>query len=208
MSGQNFGALGMTFTVMRGMQAVCLIAIIGMTSNFIQEMVASAQSPHSVLVGTLSVVSNLPSSQPVRITNNSTQTCISVLYVAISYILYFDSILPLLIAAGLDSALLIAVIVVAVTTGKPLSYLNCAALSSKGGATASFMSSMGQNMKKDNYWVWTAASKATCYEMKAIWGLSIALCVLFAFSAICAGCMWKRQKNLGVKGQEIKDIEG
>ena len=63
-------------------------------------------------------------------------------------------------------------------------------------------------MQKGNYWVWAAASKATCYEMKAIWGLSIALCVLFAFSAICAGCMWKRQKNMGVKGQEIKDIEG
>ena len=70
------------------------------------------------------------------------------------------------------------------------------------------MNAMGANMKKDNYWVWTETSKATCYEMKAIWGLSIALCVLFAFSAICAGCMWKRQKNLGVKGQEIKDIEG
>jgi hypothetical protein len=31
----------MTFTVMRGMQAVCLISIIGMTSNFIAEMNAT-----------------------------------------------------------------------------------------------------------------------------------------------------------------------
>lgn len=53
------GALGMTFTVMRGMQAVSLISIIGMTANFIADMVANNTVPPSVLVGTLSVVSSL-----------------------------------------------------------------------------------------------------------------------------------------------------
>lgn len=59
MPGPKFGALGMTFTVVRAMQAISLIAIIGMTSNFIQEMVAANQVPHQVLVGTLSVVCTL-----------------------------------------------------------------------------------------------------------------------------------------------------
>lgn len=49
----------MTFTVMRGMQAVSLISIIGMTANFIADMVANNTVPPSVLVGTLSVVSSL-----------------------------------------------------------------------------------------------------------------------------------------------------
>jgi hypothetical protein len=53
----NFGALGATFTVVRGMQAISLISIIGMTANFIAEMVAADQSPPKVLIGTLSVVS-------------------------------------------------------------------------------------------------------------------------------------------------------
>ncbi|KAF8865334.1 hypothetical protein BDZ45DRAFT_443029 [Acephala macrosclerotiorum] len=173
MLGPAFGALGATFTVVRGMQVVSLIAIIGMTANFIAEMVSADQSPPRVLIGTLSV------------------TCIAVLYCSISYILYFDSLLPFLISSGLDSLLLIAVIVVAVTVGKPLSYLDCSALPSSG-TTSSFLESVGENMSKVNYWVWAGASKTTCYEMKSIWGLSIALCVLFSVSAVVGACLWRR----------------
>lgn len=36
-----------------------MVAIIGMTSNFISEMVSSNIAPSSVLVGTLSVVSDI-----------------------------------------------------------------------------------------------------------------------------------------------------
>lgn len=176
MAGQQHGALGATFTVVRAMEVACLIAIIGMTANFIAEMVASNQAPPHVLIGTLSV------------------TCIAVLYVAISYILYFDNLLPFLVACALDSAILIAVIVVAVTVGKPLSYLDCAALPNTG-ATSSFLDSVGINMSKVNYWVWAGASKTTCYEMKAIWGLSIALCILFAVGSIVSACLWKMLKG-------------
>ncbi|PMD61378.1 uncharacterized protein K444DRAFT_527080 [Hyaloscypha bicolor E] len=185
MPGPAFGALGASFTVTRAMQAICLISIIGMTANFIAEMVASNQSPPRVLIGTLSV------------------TCIAVLYITISYILYFDSLLPFLVSTGLDSAILIAVIVVAVTVGKPLSYLDCAALPSSG-ATSSFLDSVGINMSKVNYWVWAGASKTTCYEMKAIWGLSIALCILFAFSGVISVCLWRRQQMFA-PGKDVED---
>ncbi|CZR55278.1 uncharacterized protein PAC_05165 [Phialocephala subalpina] len=194
MPGPQFGALGATFTVVRGMQAVSLIAIIGMTANFIAEMVSANQSPPHVLIGTLSVVRLSTFSFPLSPFHPLTlfqQTCIAVLYCSISYILYFDSLLPFLISSGLDSILLIAVIVVAVTIGKPLSYLDCSSLPSSG-ATSSFLDSVGKNMSKVNYWVWAGASKTTCYEMKSIWGLSIALCVLFAVSAVVGACLWKR----------------
>lgn len=174
----------MTFTVVRAMQTVSLIAIIGMTANFIAEMVSSDTNPPSVLIGTLSV------------------TCIAVLYCAITYILYWDHLLPFLVNTGLDGALLIAVIVVAVTIGKPLSYLNCAALSNDGGNTNAFISSVGQNMGKVDYFVFVGASKTTCYEMKSIWGLSIALCILFAFSAIVTISMWRKQKVMAPKDIE------
>jgi hypothetical protein len=137
---------------------------------------------------------------------NKTQTCIGVLYVAITYILYFDSLLPFLVSTACDGLILVAVIVVAVTVGKPLSYLNCAALPSTG-TTSSFLESVGVNMSKVNYWVWAGASKTTCFEMKSIWGLSIALCVLFAFSSICSVCMWRRQK-LMAGPPPPKDVEG
>jgi hypothetical protein len=57
MAPPNFGALGATFTVVRAMQAISLISIIGMTANFVAEMVSANQSPPHVLIGTLSVVS-------------------------------------------------------------------------------------------------------------------------------------------------------
>lgn len=56
MPGPDYGALGTSFTIVRGMQAISLIAIIGMTANFISEMVQANSRPPSVLVGTLTVV--------------------------------------------------------------------------------------------------------------------------------------------------------
>ena len=56
MAGPAFGALGATFKIVRALQAVSLIAIIGMAANFIADMVQNNQSPSDVLVGTLSVV--------------------------------------------------------------------------------------------------------------------------------------------------------
>lgn len=52
------GALGSTFKLVRLLQVVSLIAIIGMAANFISEMVSHNNAPSDVLVGTLSIVSN------------------------------------------------------------------------------------------------------------------------------------------------------
>lgn len=199
MHGPEFGALGATFTVARLMQAISLVSIIGMTANFVAQMVSSSQAPPPVLIGTLAV------------------TCVSALYVIISYILYFDSMLPFLISCAIDSSLLIAVMVVAITVGKPLSYLDCSVLPSLSSSdTGSFLDSVGSNMYKVNYWVWAGASRTTCYEMKSIWGLSIALCNLFAFSSVVSVCMWKsvkvaedlKKKEADQAEKEAKDLEG
>ena len=56
MAGPN-GALGATFKIVRILQALSLIAIIGMAANFISQMVQHNNAPSDVLVGTLSVVS-------------------------------------------------------------------------------------------------------------------------------------------------------
>ena len=59
MAGPDAGALGGTFRIVRILQAVSLIAIIGIASNFIAEMVSNNNAPSDVLVGTLSIVSIL-----------------------------------------------------------------------------------------------------------------------------------------------------
>ena len=89
--------------------------------------------------------------------------------------------MPFLITTGLDGMLLIALIVVAVVVGKPLSYLNCNVIGSSSVSQSTYQ--LGLELKKSfskegskvQYSNWIGASKVTCYEMKAIWGLSIAL---------------------------------
>ncbi|CAF9918401.1 MAG: hypothetical protein HETSPECPRED_003747 [Heterodermia speciosa] len=157
------GALGGTFKIARLLQIISLIAIIGMASNFISEMVANNNAPSDVLVGTLSV------------------TCIAVLYCAITYILYLDNILPYLIITASDGLVLIALVVVAIVVGKPLSYLNCRVIGSSSVAESAYQLSaeLKSSLQNDGgmvkYSNWIGATKSTCYEMKAIWGLSIAL---------------------------------
>ena len=55
------GALGATYQVARLIQSICLIAIIGLTANFISEIVAVNGEPPSILIGTLTVVCSFPS---------------------------------------------------------------------------------------------------------------------------------------------------
>jgi hypothetical protein len=95
--------------------------------------------------------------------------------------LYLDNILPFVISTGLDALFLIALVVVAIIVGKPLSYLNCQVLGQMSNASSSaydFTSALGNSLNRGgrvNYSQWIGTSKATCLEMKSIWGLSIAL---------------------------------
>ncbi len=120
--------------------------------------------------------------------------------------------LPLLLTGCLDGLLLIASIVVASLVGKPLSMLNCAALSSSSALTGtSFYSSASPRIRSSiltktlSYLTFVTLDKTTCYEIKAVWGLSIALCVLFAFSALVCVGLWHRVRR---EAAPAKDIEG
>ncbi|KAF7553763.1 hypothetical protein G7Z17_g3387 [Cylindrodendrum hubeiense] len=188
-SAPALGALGMTWTAMRAMQFIALVTIIGLTANFISEMVMADYAAPSALIGTLVV------------------SCIATLYIAISYILYWDYMLPLLIATGADALILIACIVVACTVGKPVSYLSCPSFP-KNGNTANFINSLFHNVynSRSNTFQWVDADQASCYQIKAIWGLSIALCVLFAFSAVTSGCLWKRTKGAAPPPKDVENF--
>ena len=103
-----------------------------------------------------------------------------------------DNALPFLVNAGMDGLLLIAVIVVAVVVGKPLSYLNCQVIGKMNGNVASayaFTSALGNSLDKEggriNYGHWIGATRSNCLEMKSIWGLSIALWLVTLPGMIC-----------------------
>ena len=127
MAGPDYGALGLTFKAVRALQAVCMVVIIGLTANFIAQIVSSNETPPPELIGTISVV------------------CIAILYCAITLILFFDNILPFLLNTIVDGLVLVALIVVTVVVGRPLSYMNCQAIGDPdGGADAySFTVALG-----------------------------------------------------------------
>ena len=114
--------------------------------------------------------------------------------------------LPLLIATAADFLCLIAGIVVACVVGKPVSYLTCSDFPAKGN-TANFLHSLFVNVKKlkDNTYEWVDPSKPSCLQIKSIWGMSIALCVLFTLSTATTAFLWRRIKVASAPAP--KDIE-
>jgi hypothetical protein len=110
------------------------------------------------------------------------QVCIAVLYCAITFILFLDNLLPYLIITGVDVAFLVALVVVSVIVGRPVSYLNCSVLDDMANTSSSafdFTSALGSSLSDNSggidYSRWIGTSKATCLEIKSIWGLSMAL---------------------------------
>lgn len=54
----EYGAapLAKTFVLVRGLSLICMIAIVGMTANFVAEIIGSSVEPPKEIVGTLVVV--------------------------------------------------------------------------------------------------------------------------------------------------------
>ncbi|KAF1816611.1 hypothetical protein P152DRAFT_454849 [Eremomyces bilateralis CBS 781.70] len=187
----SYGAapLSTTFLLVRGLQVIAMIGIVGMTANFVSEMVAYGREPSKEVVGTLSV------------------TCIATLYTLVSIAFYWaQANIGLFVMCGVDSLLLIAWIVVAVTVGKPLSFLHCPALGDSTQAQDAIQTySMVQSMKTNlgvpgsqlDLRAWAGFTKANCYETKAIWGLSIALCILYTVSALLLPTLFFKNKKAG-----------
>ena len=119
-----------------------------------------------------------PSSDPL-------QTCIAALYCLVSIAFFWsEAHIGLFVMTGLDFALLITFIVVAVTLGKPVSFLNCAKVQNTSTSataasayafTSSISNNWGESGAASDFGGWAGATKTNCYETKAIWGVSVAL---------------------------------
>lgn len=90
----------------------------------------------------------------------------------------------LFVMTAADSLLLIAFIVVSVTLGKPVSYLNCYAIrnvSKEAEAAYSYRyavevsSNFNVNGSRLTFANWIGNTKSNCFQTKAVWGFSIAL---------------------------------
>jgi hypothetical protein len=119
--------------------------------------------------------------------------------VSIGYYWSFAN-LGLLVMAAIDSLLLIAFIVCAVTLGKPMSFLNCyvidkASYEVDAASAYAFVQSTRQNLNTMGSGLdlshWAGATKSNCFQAKTIMGLSIALWyVLFTFPCCRMDANW------------------
>jgi hypothetical protein len=113
------------------------------------------------------------------------QTCIATLYIMVSVGYYWSHAnLGLLVMTGVDSLLLLAFIVCAVTLGKPMSFLNCYVIgkSSKeidAQYAYAFVTAAAQNLNTSGSGLdlrhWAGVTRTNCFQAKTVWGMAIAL---------------------------------
>ncbi|EDU43312.1 MARVEL domain containing protein [Pyrenophora tritici-repentis] len=176
----NAMPLSKMFVVVRGLQAICMILVIGICSNFVQMIVTTGVEPPKEFVGTLSV------------------TCIAALYIIVSIGYYWSQAnLGLLIMTGVDSLLLIAFIVCAVTLGKPMSFLNCYVIGKSSAEidaqyASAFVTATVENLNKSvsSLGHWAGVTRSNCFQAKTVWGMAIALCILFTVSCALLPTLW------------------
>lgn len=109
--------------------------------------------------------------------------------------------------AGLDALLCLAFAIVSVVLGKPLSFLNCTIIAyanaaANASSASAFAQSLTSNLGKSGSTLglqnWAGSTKMNCYETRAIWGMSIALCILFTCSSLILPTLWLKAKRAGV----------
>ncbi|KAG9248488.1 hypothetical protein BJ878DRAFT_26985 [Calycina marina] len=171
--------IGATFSVARIFQMIALIAIIGLAANFVSTLAYKTTTPPSLLIAALAVA------------------VMAFFYVFVTYICYKAEYILFLVLAGLDILFLLGAVLLVYFVGKPLSYLNCAALpaSATGAQTKSFIEEVAQNVQKQGYYDFAGGSTSTCLELKAVWGFCFALSVLACVTLICSGIMWRMKKT-------------
>lgn len=190
----NAMPLSKMFLGARVLQALSMLIVIAICSNFVQMIVTTGAEPPQEFVGTLSVA------------------CIATLYIMVSVGYYWSQAnLGLLVMAGVDSLLLIAFIVCAVTLGKPISYLNCyvigkSSLEVDAQYAYAFVSSTSQNLNKSGSKLdlqhWAGVTRNNCFQAKTTWGMTIALCVLFTTSCTLLPTLWYKNKKSSPKTTE------
>lgn len=101
---------------------------------------------------------------------------------------YDDTHIPYLATFAVDMLFLVPFLVVAILLGQPLSVTTCSDLpNEQGSVVLPLAASAGQPV---SYVVFSGAGRTVCYEIMAVWGLVLALCVLFATSSIAAGFLY------------------
>ncbi|TPX16024.1 uncharacterized protein E0L32_000358 [Thyridium curvatum] len=174
MGMKDHGYYGWAFIGARPLQFVALVTIVGLDGHFIAQIAQAKRAAPGELIGTMVIA------------------CISVLWTLLSFTAYDDSHIPYFVTCALDVLCLVPFVVLAALLGQPLSVTTCSDLPRASAADSlSFLAlpvqqpggGGGGGRGHVSYVLFAGAEQTTCYELMAAWGLSIALCCLFAISA-------------------------
>jgi len=109
--------------------------------------------------------------------------------------------------AVFDFLIFIAFVVVSVSIGRPVSYLNCYHRfdNLSGDVLKGLQENWNDQGSTINLSFWSGMNKSNCFETKAIWGFCIALTVLYATTAMLLPTLHFKAKKAG---GFIKTVEG
>ncbi|RKU43489.1 hypothetical protein DL546_003582 [Coniochaeta pulveracea] len=170
MTFKDHGYYGYAYFGARVAQGLALLPILGLVGNCLSLIARSKQDAPAELVATMVFVA------------------LSTLWVILSLTAYDDTHIPYLATTLVDTLFLIPFIVVAAIIGQPLSETTCSDLPKQSSNIALPISTGGG--RPVSYVIFTGSGQTVCYELMAAWGFLIALCVLFAISAIAAGFLF------------------
>nr|OQO24454.1 hypothetical protein B0A51_08563 [Rachicladosporium sp. CCFEE 5018] len=185
----TYGAapLAKTFMLVRILSLIAMVTIIGLTANFVSQIVSTNIEPPKEIVGTLSV------------------TSLAALYTLLSLPFFCaQGSLTLLVLTAIDALLLLAFTIISVLLGRPLSYMNCMAIGSASEAASAqnayeFTTALMGNVRAGATGIGGLAgtTRVNCFETKAIWGCCVGCAVLFATSCIVLPVLWWKARRAG-----------
>jgi hypothetical protein len=181
---RNHGYYGHTFVGARLLSAVALLAIIGLVAGFTSQINKASLAP------------------PVQLTGAIIVSGAALLWVLLSFTAYDDTHIPYMATAIVDTVFLIPFVVVVIVLGGQLSKTECSTLPEAGnGTTLQLGPAGGDGNGTLSYVAFISSDRMTCYKLQGTWGLSIALCILFLFSALAAAFLFMGKRKNGYKGR-------
>ena len=184
------------FLFNRFLQVLAMIAVVGITATCVSEVDESQVHPPSEIIAALVVA------------------CISLFYTIVSVVMFYGHMEKSLTRFGVgDFFALVAFVVVAVELGQPVSIIDCMEYGNASQAITAY-NATNLTTALDKAFVrygrfsgWTTLTQANCFEVKGVWGLSIAMCILFSCTAFTLPTLRHKQKRAAAKGQSEPEDE-
>ncbi|CAK7245161.1 MAG: hypothetical protein STHCBS139747_006730 [Sporothrix thermara] len=190
MAIRDLGYYGYTLLAVRPLQTIAIAAVVGMTASFVSQDAHAHLAAPSQVVGTLVISS------------------IALLWTLLSATAHVDAYIPYWITACLDLLFTVPFIVGAAVLGGPLGGFSCSVLPNTSNSDLlAIQTKAATATSPAAYILFVGDNQATCYQIMAVWGLAIALCVMFVVTGLAAMLLFLgRRRSAALALPDVPDI--